>query len=82
LIIVKVDRAHSISRKSAQTFFTPELAKISKKEGHGVHFFFEKNLEKNILTPYNKLFWPKEEKKTTKKKNFCKAILPVLTASP
>jgi len=29
--------------------------------------FFETNLEKNILTPYNKLFWPKEERKNPKK---------------
>jgi len=50
-------------------------------------FFFETNLEKNILTPDNKLFLTKEYRKNRikkrKKKNFCKAIglLPVLTAS-
>jgi len=43
------------------------------------HLFFEANLEKNILTPDNKLFSAKQ--KTKNKKNFCKAILPVLTAS-
>jgi len=31
--IAKVDGAQSISRKSAQIFFTPKLAKLSKKEG-------------------------------------------------
>jgi len=31
---------HLISRKSAQTFFTPKLAKISKKEGQCVAFVF------------------------------------------
>jgi len=79
-IIVKVDRAHSISRKSAQTFFTPKLAKISKKEGQVVHLFFETNLGKNILTRNNKLFSAKKEEK--KEKKICKAILPVFTASP
>jgi len=44
--------------------------------------FCETNLEKNILTPDNKLFSAKEERKKTRKKNFCTAILPVLTASP
>jgi len=38
--IVKVDRAHPILRKSAQTFFTPKLAKISKKEDQVVAFVF------------------------------------------
>jgi len=50
------------------------------------NLFFEINREKNILTPDNKLFSAKKEEKKhqkkKRKKNFCKAILPVLTASP
>jgi len=60
-------------------FFTAKLAKLSKKED----YFFATNLEKNISTPANRLFSANQKKKNkTKKNNFCKAILLVLTASP
>jgi len=36
--------------------------------------FFETNLEKNILTPYNKLFCPKEERKNKQKKQTKKLL--------
>jgi len=37
--------------------------------------FFETNLEKKILTPYNKLFWPKKKRKKEKKKKKTSAKL-------
>jgi len=47
--------------KSAQTFFTPKLAKISKKKGRESHLFFEANLEKKI-DPIKQTFPPKQDK--------------------
>jgi len=43
--------------------------------------FFETNLEKNIWTPYNKLFWPKEERKKNKKtKKLLQSYTPCLNS--
>jgi len=52
------------------------LPKYQKKKARLLHLFLEANLEKNILTPDNKLFSPKQERKKERKKP------SVLTASP
>jgi len=65
--------------KVRKHFLLDNLRTYQKKKAMVSNRFFEANLEKNILTPDNKSFSAK--KKERKKKNFCKAILPVLTAS-
>jgi len=52
------------------------LRKYQKKKARLSHLFFEKNLEKNILTPENKLFSAKEKKK--KKKKLLQSYTPCL----
>jgi len=60
--------------------------KISEKKGRVSHLFFETNLGKKIdlkkQTKKTFLNKPKKKQKGKEKKYFCKAILPVLTASP
>jgi len=51
------------------------LPKYQKKKARVSHLFFETNLEKNILTPDNKLFSATKKRKTkntTKKKSSAK----------
>jgi len=59
------------------------LPKYQKKKARASHLFFETNLGKNILTPNNKLFSAKEERKqiiikNKKKKKLLQSYTPCL----
>jgi len=78
---MELNRFHEKPRKY---FLLQNLQKYQKKKARVSHLFFATNLEKNILTPETNFFLQtkKEKKEGKKRKNFCKAILPVLTATP
>jgi len=62
-----------------QILFTPKLVKISEKEGYSVSLVFLDELRENKFDPKKQTFFLKPRKK---KEKICKAIIPVLTASP
>jgi len=54
--------------KARNHFLLHNLPKYQKKKARVSHLFFETNLEKNILTPDNKLFSAKNKEKKKRKK--------------
>jgi len=57
--------------------YNKKLAKILKNKGQHVPFDFETDLEQKNLTQKSKFKMQTKRKKS----NFCKAVLPVLTAT-
>jgi len=77
--LTELIRFHEKVRKH---FLLQNLAKYQKKKASLSHLFFEKNLEKNILTPNYKLFPQKYKKQKKQKKQTTTAKLYSLSSQP
>jgi len=80
--LYKFTELNRFHEKAGKYFLLQNLQKYQKKKARVSHKFFAMNLETNIFTPENQLFGQTKKGKNKNKKTFCKAILPVLTASP